>query len=126
MTALLQQFLITPSNAFKSTTAGLTQDIAAERLAQTLKHFSVGEDAAMSIVYALLNTLYDHNNTKEQLHAAEEKSVIVQENVIAAISKIASIYKSEKVDQPNSYLFHYYLCSCEYIADNSVLWCFEY
>ncbi|KAF9906504.1 phosphatidylinositol-4- kinase [Linnemannia zychae] len=97
MTALLQQFLITPSNAFKSVTADLTQDVAAERLAQTLKHFSVGEDAAMSIVYALLNTLYKHNNSKEQRHAAEEQSGVVQENVITAISKIASIYKSEKI-----------------------------
>ena len=92
MTALLQQFLITSSNAFKSSSAGLTQESAAERLAQTLKHFGVGEDAAMSIVYALLNTLYEHNKL-----TTDEQSVVVQENVIIAISKIACIYKSDKV-----------------------------
>ncbi|KAF9919852.1 phosphatidylinositol-4- kinase [Linnemannia zychae] len=97
MTALLQQFLVTPSNAFKSATAGLTQEVAAERLAQILKHFSVGEDAAMSIVYALLNTLYKHNNTKEQPVSTSEQTIVVQENVITAISKIACIYKSEKI-----------------------------
>lgn len=97
MTALLQQFLITPSNAFKSTTAGLTQEVAAERLAQTLKHFSIGEEAAMSIIYALLNTLYKHNSSKDKHIAVDEQSVVVQENVITAISRIACIYKSEKV-----------------------------
>ncbi|KAF9550420.1 phosphatidylinositol-4- kinase [Mortierella hygrophila] len=97
MTALLQQFLITPSNAFKSTTAGLTQEVAAERLAQTLKHFSIDEEAAMSIVYALLNTLYKHNSSKDKHVAVDEQSVVVQENVITAISKIACIYKSEKI-----------------------------
>ncbi|KAG0198931.1 phosphatidylinositol-4- kinase, partial [Mortierella sp. NVP41] len=99
MTALLQQFLITSSNAFKSNSAGLTQESAAERLAQILKHFGVGEDAAMSIVYALLNTLYKHNNNSKdnKLSTGEEQSVVVQENVIIAISKIACIYKSEKI-----------------------------
>jgi phosphatidylinositol 4-kinase len=98
MAALLQQFLTTPSPIFEGPDAGIIQACAVERLAQTLKHFSAGEDVAMSTVYALLNTLYNHNtaNGGEDAEVASQANLI-QENVIAAISKIACVFKSEKV-----------------------------
>ncbi|KAG0207549.1 phosphatidylinositol-4- kinase, partial [Mortierella sp. NVP41] len=98
MTALLQQFLTTPSSIFEGPDAGLIQACAVERLAQTLKHFSTGEDVAMSTVYALLNTLYNLNTATggEDSEVAGQANLI-QENVIAAISKIACVFKSEKI-----------------------------
>ncbi|ORZ23678.1 hypothetical protein BCR41DRAFT_302120 [Lobosporangium transversale] len=95
MTALQQQFLTTPSSAFEGTEAAAVQEHAVERLAQTLKNSSASEEVAMSTIYALLNTLYSHN-TKDKLpmHA---QSVAIQDNVVASIARIASIYQSEKV-----------------------------
>ncbi|KAI7830285.1 hypothetical protein BC939DRAFT_392956 [Gamsiella multidivaricata] len=95
MVALLQQFLTTSSPIFEGPDAAIIQACAVERLAQTLKHFSSGEDVAMSTVYALLNTLYSHNTTENT--EALGQSILIQENVIAAISKIACIFKSEKI-----------------------------
>lgn len=98
MAALLQQFLTTPSPIFEGPDAGIIQACVVERLAQTLKHFSTGEDVAMSTVYALLNTLYSHNTTNGGEDAdASDQANLIQENVIAAISKIACVFKSEKV-----------------------------
>ncbi|KAF9207720.1 phosphatidylinositol-4- kinase [Haplosporangium sp. Z 27] len=95
MTALLQQFLTTPSTVFEGPDAAPVQERAVERLAQALKHSSASEEVAMSTVYALLNILYSHNSKdKIPVHA---QSLLIQENVIAAISKIAAIYKSEKI-----------------------------
>ncbi|KAF9190169.1 phosphatidylinositol-4- kinase, partial [Haplosporangium sp. Z 767] len=95
MTALLQQFLTTPSSLFEGPDAAVVQECAMERLAQTLKSASAGEEAAMSMVYALLNILYSHN-TKDKTRAREQ-TILVQENVIGAITKIACLYKNEKV-----------------------------
>ncbi|KAF9354404.1 phosphatidylinositol-4- kinase, partial [Mortierella sp. AD094] len=95
MTALLQQFLTTPSPVFDGPDAAPVQERAVERLAQTLKHSNASEEVAMSTVYALLNILYSHN-TKDKI-PVHAQSLLIQENVIAAISKIAAIYKSEKI-----------------------------
>ncbi|KAI7828997.1 hypothetical protein BC939DRAFT_393774 [Gamsiella multidivaricata] len=95
MTALLQQFLTTASPVFEGRDAAPVQQRAVERLAQTLKQSTVGDEVAMSTVYALLNILYSHNSKDKLL--AHEQSIIIQENVIAAIAKIAYIYESEKV-----------------------------
>ncbi|KAI1320618.1 phosphatidylinositol-4- kinase [Mortierella claussenii] len=98
MTALLQQFLTTPSPIFEGPYATVIQACAVERLAQTLKRFSSGEDVAMSTVYALLNTLYSHNTTATNENTeALGQSILIQENIIAAISKIACVFKSEKI-----------------------------
>ncbi|KAF9148200.1 phosphatidylinositol-4- kinase [Linnemannia schmuckeri] len=98
MAALLQQFLTTPSPIFEGPDAGIIQACAVERLAQTLRHFSTGEDVAMSTVYALLNTLYSHNTTNGGEDAdVSGQANLIQENVIAAISKIACVFKSEKI-----------------------------
>ncbi|KAG0310681.1 phosphatidylinositol-4- kinase [Dissophora globulifera] len=98
MAALLQQFLTTSSPLFEGADAAIIQACGIERLAQTLKHSSTGEDFAMSTVYALLNTLYSHNTaaTNEKTGALAQ-SILIQENVIAAISKIACIFKSDKI-----------------------------
>ncbi|KAG0092538.1 phosphatidylinositol-4- kinase, partial [Podila epicladia] len=95
MSDLLQQFLTTPSPIFEGADYALIQACAVERLAQTLKYSEGGENFAMSTVYALLNTLYSHN-TKDK-GAAHGQAILIQENVIAAISKIASVFKSEKI-----------------------------
>lgn len=95
MSDLLQQFLTTPSPIFEGADYTLIQACAVERLAQTLKHSEGGENFAMSTVYALLNTLYSHN-TKDK-GVADGQAILIQENVIAAISKIASVFKSEKI-----------------------------
>lgn len=95
MSDLLQQFLTTPSPIFEGADYTLIQACAVERLAQTLKYSEGGENFAMSTVYALLNTLYSHN-TKDK-GAAHGQAILIQENVIAAISKIASVFKSEKI-----------------------------
>ncbi len=98
MSALLQQFLTTPSPIFEGPDAAIIQACAVERLAQTLRHFSSGEDVAMSTVYALLNTLYSHNTaTANENTEVISQAILIQENVIAAISKIACVFKSEKV-----------------------------
>ncbi|KAG0096965.1 phosphatidylinositol-4- kinase [Podila epicladia] len=98
MSALLQQFLVTPSPIFEGPDYGLIQACAVERLAQVLKHFAAGEQSAMSTVYALLNTLYSHNTApgREDCPALDQ-SILIQENVIAAISRIACVFKSEKI-----------------------------
>ncbi|ORZ04544.1 hypothetical protein BCR41DRAFT_313029 [Lobosporangium transversale] len=95
MVALLQQFLTVPSPIFEGLNAIVIQACAVERLAQTLKHCSSGEDVAMSTVYALLNTLYSHNTAIS--NGAFEQSILIQENVITAISKIACVFKSGKI-----------------------------
>lgn len=98
MAALLQQFLTTPSPIFEGPNAGIVQVCAVERLAQTLKHFLTGEDVAMSTVHALLNTLYNHNTTAVNENAESRgQSILIQENVVVAISKIACVFKGEKV-----------------------------
>ncbi|KAF9300463.1 phosphatidylinositol-4- kinase [Mortierella antarctica] len=98
MSALLQQFLATPSPIFEGPDYALIQACAVERLAQVLKHFAAGEQYAMSTVYALLNTLYSHNTApgREDCPALDQ-SILIQENVIAAISRIACVFKSEKI-----------------------------
>ncbi|KAF9328773.1 phosphatidylinositol-4- kinase [Podila minutissima] len=98
MSALLQQFLVTPSPIFEGPDYALIQACAVERLAQVLKHFAAGEQYAMSTVYALLNTLYSHNTApgREDCPALDQ-SILIQENVIAAISRIACVFKSEKI-----------------------------
>ncbi|KAF9585748.1 phosphatidylinositol-4- kinase [Lunasporangiospora selenospora] len=50
----------------------------------------------MSTVYALLNTLYSHNTSNESEEAVEQ-AMLIQENVIAAISRIACVFTSEKI-----------------------------
>lgn len=95
MIALQQQFLTTPSPVFEGPDAAPILTRAIERLAMTLKYSGANDEAAMSTVYALLNILYSHNS-KEKL-PAQGQAILIQENVIAAISKIACIYKSEKV-----------------------------
>ncbi|KAF9436184.1 phosphatidylinositol-4- kinase, partial [Entomortierella beljakovae] len=95
MVALLQQFLITPSPVFDGPDASPIKERGVERLAQTLKNYNNSDEVAMSTIYALLNILYSHN-TKEKL-PVHVQSVLIQENVISAISKIAAIYKSEKI-----------------------------
>ncbi|KAF9414220.1 phosphatidylinositol-4- kinase, partial [Podila epigama] len=95
MSDLLQQFLTTPSPIFESADRGLIQECAVERLAQTLKYAEGGENFAMSTVYALLNTLYSHNSKDK--NDVNGQAILIQENVIAAISKIASVFKSEKI-----------------------------
>ncbi|KAI1302141.1 phosphatidylinositol-4- kinase [Mortierella claussenii] len=95
MTALQQQFLTTPSSVFEGFGAAALQERAVERLAQTLKHFPANQEVAMSTVYALLNILYSYN-TKEKI-PVHVQSLLIQENVIAAISKIACIYQSDKI-----------------------------
>ncbi|KAF8932770.1 phosphatidylinositol-4- kinase [Dissophora ornata] len=98
MTALLQQFLTTASPTFEGPDASIIQACAVERLAQTLKHAPSGEDVAMSTVYALLNTLYSHNTSATNGNTETlDQSILIQENVISAISKIACIFKSEKI-----------------------------
>jgi hypothetical protein len=98
LTALLQQFLTTPSPIFDGTDFALIQACAVERLAQNLHQPSAGEDVAMSAVYALLNILYSHNtSSKEKLPVVQEQSTKIQENIVAAISKIACVLQSEKV-----------------------------
>ncbi|KAG9323613.1 hypothetical protein KVV02_006902 [Mortierella alpina] len=98
MSALLQQFLTTPSPIFEGPDAAIIQACAVERLAQALRHFSSGEDVAMSTVYALLNTLYSHNTaTANENTEVISQAILIQENVIAAISKIACVFKSEKI-----------------------------
>lgn len=107
MNALLQQFLVTPSPIFEGPDYGLIQTCAVERLAQILKHFSAGEQSAMSTVYALLNTLYSHNTVPGQEDCPElDQSILIQENVIAAISRIACVFKSEKVLSPRLSIKH--------------------
>ncbi|KAF9381697.1 phosphatidylinositol-4- kinase [Podila verticillata] len=98
MSALLQQFLVTPSPIFEGPDYGLILACAVERLAQVLKHFSAGEESAMSTVYALLNTLYNHNTAPGQEDCpALDQAILIQENVVAAISRIACVFKSEKI-----------------------------
>ncbi|KAG0005415.1 phosphatidylinositol-4- kinase [Entomortierella chlamydospora] len=98
MVALLQQFLSTPSIIFEGPEAVTIQDCAVERLAQTLKHYSSGEDVAMSTVYAMLNTLYSHNTSAaNEDREAIDQAILVQENIVAAISRIACVFKSEKI-----------------------------
>ncbi|KAF9116746.1 phosphatidylinositol-4- kinase [Mortierella sp. AM989] len=98
MVALLQQFLTTSSPAFEGPKAVTLQTCAVERLAQTLKHYSSGEDVAMSTVYAMLNTLYSHNTTATNENKQKfDQSILIQENIITAISKIACVFKSEKI-----------------------------
>ena len=83
---------------FEGPDAPIIQACAVERLAQTLKHAPSGEDVAMSTVYALLNTLYSHNTTATNGNTDTlDQSILIQENVISAISKIACVFKSEKV-----------------------------
>jgi len=96
MIALQQQFLTTPSPVFEGPDAAPVLTRAIERLAMTLKHSGANDEVAMSTVYALLNILYSHNS-KEKL-PSHGQAILIQENVIAAISKIACIYKSEKVE----------------------------
>ncbi|KAG0309234.1 phosphatidylinositol-4- kinase [Dissophora globulifera] len=95
MTALQQQFLTTSSPLFDGPNVELMQARAVERLAQTLKHSSAGDEIAVSTIYALLNTLYSHNPKDKT--PAHDQSVVIQENLIAAVSKIACVYKSEKI-----------------------------
>ncbi|KAF9355760.1 phosphatidylinositol-4- kinase [Mortierella sp. NVP85] len=95
MIALQQQFLTTPSPVFEGPDAAPVLTRAIERLAMTLKHSGANDEVAMSTVYALLNILYSHNS-KEKL-PTHGQAILIQENVIAAISKIACIYKSEKI-----------------------------
>ncbi|KAG0234712.1 phosphatidylinositol-4- kinase [Actinomortierella wolfii] len=97
MVALLQQFLTTPSPIFEGPDAALIQNCAVERLAQSLKHGLSGEEMAMSTVYALLNTLYSHNTAPGGNSAPAGQPALIQENVIAAIAKIAYVFKSEKI-----------------------------
>ncbi|KAF9436833.1 phosphatidylinositol-4- kinase [Entomortierella beljakovae] len=97
MVALLQQFLSTPSPIFEGPEAATIQACAVERLAQILKHFSTGEDIAMSTVYAMLNILYSHNTTGAGEKESSEQSSLVQENIVTAISRIACVFKSEKI-----------------------------
>lgn len=98
MSGLLQQFLATPSPIFEGPDYGLILACAVERLAQVLKHFSAGEESAMSTVYALLNILYSHNTAPGQEDCpALDQAILIQENVVAAISRIACVFKSEKV-----------------------------
>lgn len=97
MAALLQQFLTTPSPIFEGPDVAIIQGCAVERLAQVLKHYSTGEDVAMSTVYSLLNTLYSHNTTSAENVARYDQAILIQENVLAAISKIACVFKSEKI-----------------------------
>lgn len=107
MSTLLQQFLATPSPIFEGPDYALIQACAVERLAQVLKHFAAGEQYAMSTVYALLNTLYSHNTApgREDCPALDQ-SILIQENVIAAISRIACVFKSEKVLLPRPSMHH--------------------
>ncbi|KAF9168827.1 phosphatidylinositol-4- kinase [Mortierella sp. AD011] len=95
MIALLQQFLTTSSPVFDGPDAAPLQGRAVERLAQTLKHSNASEEAAMSTVYALLNIIYSHN-AKDKI-PVHDQSLLIQENVVSAISKIAAVYKSEKI-----------------------------
>ncbi|KAG0006350.1 phosphatidylinositol-4- kinase [Modicella reniformis] len=95
MVGLQQEFLTTPSPMFEGPDAAPVLSRATDRLAMTLKHSGASEDVAMSTIYALLNILYNHNS-KDKL-SIHIQSILIQENAIAAISKIASIYKSEKV-----------------------------
>ncbi|KAF9177874.1 phosphatidylinositol-4- kinase [Haplosporangium sp. Z 767] len=98
MAALQQQFLTTSSPIFEGPDAAIIQACAVERLAQTLKHYSSGEDVAMSTVYALLNTLYSYTKTSANESAEPQaQAILIQENVIAAISRIACVFKSEKI-----------------------------
>ncbi|KAG0043332.1 phosphatidylinositol-4- kinase [Gryganskiella cystojenkinii] len=97
MAALLQQFLTTPSPIFEGPDVALIQGCAVERLAQVLRHYSTGEDVAMSTVYSLLNTLYSHNTASGDNAGQYEQAILIQENVLAAISKIACVFKSEKI-----------------------------
>lgn len=113
MSALLQQFLTTPSPIFEGPDAAIIQACAVERLAQTLRHFSSGEDVAMSTVYALLNTLYSHNTaTANENTEVISQAILIQENVIAAISKIACVFKSEKVSRVSCSWPRYPTLSC--------------
>jgi phosphatidylinositol 4-kinase len=76
----------------------LVQACAVERLAQTLKHFPTGDDVAMSTVHALLNTLYSHNSTTTNENPESQgQSILIQENVVVAISKIACAFDGDKV-----------------------------
>ncbi|KAI8347951.1 hypothetical protein B0O80DRAFT_391114 [Mortierella sp. GBAus27b] len=95
MVALQQQFLTTPSPVFEGPDAAPVLARAIERLAMTLKYSGASEEVAMSTVYALLNILYSHNS-KDQL-PVHAQSILIQENAIAAISKIACVFKSEKI-----------------------------
>ncbi|KAG0256287.1 phosphatidylinositol-4- kinase [Actinomortierella ambigua] len=106
MIALLQQFLTTPSVIFEGPDVNLIQSCAVERLAQSLKYGPSGEEMAMSTVYALLNTLYSHNTASSSasnngnataMSTPEGQSALIQKNVIAAIAKIAYVFKSEKI-----------------------------
>ncbi|KAK3818759.1 MAG: hypothetical protein J3Q66DRAFT_282178 [Benniella sp.] len=97
MVGLLQQFLTTASPIFEGPKAGAVQANAVERLALTLKHFPSGEDVAMSTVHALLNTLYSHNTTANENTKSREQSILIQENVVVAISRIACVFKGEKI-----------------------------
>ncbi|KAF8978635.1 phosphatidylinositol-4- kinase [Entomortierella lignicola] len=98
MVALLQQFLSSPSPIFEGSEAETIQASAVERLAQTLKHYSSGEDVAMSTVYAMLNTLYSHNTTAaNENRETIDQAILIQENIVAAISRIACVFKSEKI-----------------------------
>ncbi|KAF9427764.1 phosphatidylinositol-4- kinase, partial [Podila epigama] len=98
MSALLQQFLTTPSPIFDGPDHTLIQSCAVQRLAYVLKNSPTGEGSAMSTVYALLNTLYNHNiETCDDGKVSHGQSVLIQGNAIAAISKIACVFKSEKI-----------------------------
>jgi len=97
LTALLQQFLTTPSPIFGGADYKLIQSCAVERLAQNLNQPSAGENVALSTVYALLNTLYSYNTASKDKAAIQEQSAKIQENIVAAISKIACVLKGDKV-----------------------------
>ncbi|KAG0346277.1 phosphatidylinositol-4- kinase, partial [Podila humilis] len=98
MSALLQQFLSTPSPIFDGPDYALIQSCGVERLAQVLVHAQGGEEAAMSAVYALPNTLYSHNTAPGQEDCqALSQAILIQENIIAAISRIACVFKSENI-----------------------------
>ncbi|KAI8359377.1 hypothetical protein B0O80DRAFT_382166 [Mortierella sp. GBAus27b] len=98
MAALLQNFLTTPSPIFEGPNVRLVQACAVERLAQTLKHFPTGDDVAMSTVHALLNTLYSHNSTTTNENPESQgQSILIQENVVVAISKIACAFDGDKI-----------------------------
>jgi len=121
---LLQQFLTTASPIFEGPKAGAVQANAVERLALTLKHFPSGEDVAMSTVHALLNTLYSHNTTANENTKSREQSILIQENVVVAISRIACVFKGEKVlpTHPITIRINAMVCSqCSYELTAS--WC---
>ncbi|KAG0046870.1 phosphatidylinositol-4- kinase [Gryganskiella cystojenkinii] len=97
LSALLQQFLTTPSPIFDGADYALIQAAAVERLAQNLNQPSAGESVALSTVYALLNILYSHNTASRDEIPVHEQSAKIQENIVSAISKIACVLKSEKI-----------------------------